>query len=352
MRAYDHHFMPRGGDMIRTAILAATVATGAAGPAVSQPATNVPESALAPERAGTDEWQIAFDRTFRHHRTWVGDVRLHYVRGGRGEPLILLHGWPTTWYEWRRIMPMLAERYEVIAVDTRGLGDSSRPASGYDKETLADDIAGLIRALDLPVVNIAGHDLGAQIVLAFARNHADMTRRAALLDVPLPGLTDWEASQYWHFTLQSTPDIPDILVRGHEREYLGFFYAGVAHNPSAFTQADIDEFMRTYLQPGAMRAGFDYYRAFSHDAEVNRGWAQAGGRLEMPVLWLGGRSATNDAPGRSAEAAGTEDLLGRQLAPVASDLQGEVFEECGHWLSTECPERTAERLIRFFGEGR
>lgn len=249
-------------------------------------------------------------------------------------------------------MPTLAERFDVIAVDTRGLGDSSRPGFGYDKETLADDIAGLVRALGLSSVHIAGHDLGAQIVLAFARNYANLTVKAAFLDVPLPGLTHWEASQYWHFTLQSTPDIPDMLVRGHEREYLGFFYAGVAHDPSAFTLPDIDEFLRTYLQPGAMRAGFDYYRAFPRDAEVNRAWAQAGGVLEMPILWLGGRSATNDAPGASSEASGTEDLLGRQLAPVARDLQGEVFEDCGHWLSTECPERTVERLIRFFDEAR
>jgi len=293
------------------------------------------DPALAPDLAATPAWWTAFDHMFTHHKTYVGDVPLHYVRGGQGAPLILVHGWPTTWYEWRRVMPALAAHFDVIAVDTRGLGDSSRPLSGYDKKTLAADIAGLARELGLGPVHIAGHDLGGQIAYAFAMDHPELTRRIAILDVPLPGLDGWEDVQYWHFRLQETPDIPEMLVAGKEREYLTYFYAQVAHNPAAFTAADIDEFLRTYTQPGAMRAGFAYYRAFQADAQVNRADAAAGQTLRMPVLWLGGASATND-------------LLGRQLRAVAPDLRGAVIAGCGHWLSTECPRQTSQRLIDFF----
>lgn len=132
--------------------------------------------------------QLPFDRRFTHHKAYVGDVRLHFVRGGQGDPLILLHGWPATWYEWRRVMPALAARHDVVAFDIRGLGDSSRPAAGYDKETAAADIAGLARLLELGKVDLVGHDIGGQIAFAFARNHADLLGRVAILDIAIPGL--------------------------------------------------------------------------------------------------------------------------------------------------------------------
>lgn len=107
-----------------------------------------------------------FDTTFTHHTAKANGVRLHYVMGGKGDPVVLLHGWPTTWYEWHKVMPALAQHYTVIAPDTRGLGDSSKPATGYDKLTLASDIYGLVQQLGFQQINLVGHDLGGQIAYA------------------------------------------------------------------------------------------------------------------------------------------------------------------------------------------
>ncbi len=290
-----------------------------------------------------------FDKQFTHHKIYVGDVRLHYVRGGHGTPLILVHGWPSTWYEWRRVMPALAEHHDVIALDIRGLGDSSRPTGGYDKETAAADIAGLIRALGLDPVDMAGHDIGGQIAFAFARKYPEMLRRVAILDIALPGLPEWEQSQLWHFAFQGQPDIAEWLVAGHEREYISYFFNNETYNPSAFTREDIDEYVRTYTQPGALRAGFDYYRAFKQDAMVNKAWADKGGKLSMPVFWLGGLSSSNQLPSGQSEPAGVGDLLQRQLVGVATNLSGGQLTGCGHWMSTECPDVGSRKLLTFFG---
>ena len=299
-------------------------------------------------RHSSGDTKSAFDQVFTHHKAYVGDVRLHYVRGGHGSPLILVHGWPSTWYEWRRVMPALAEHYDVIAVDIRGLGDSSRPMTGYDKEAAADDIAGLIRLLKLGPVDMAGHDIGGQIAFAFARQHADLLRRVAIMDIALPGLPEWDQSQLWHFAFQGTPDMPELLVTGHERQYITYFFNNETYNPSAFTREDIDEYVRTYTQPGALRAGFEYYRAFKQDANVNREWTDKGGKLTMPVFWLGGLSAVNQLPTGQSEPAGTGDLLQHQLVGVTTNLSGAQITGCGHWMSTECPDVVSRKLLEFF----
>ena len=287
------------------------------------------------------------DTGFTHHRVVVGDVRLHYVRGGKGEPLILVHGWPTTWWEWHKIMPGLAKDFEVIAVDTRGLGDSSRPEGGYDKDQVGEDIVNLARQLGLTHFSVAGHDLGGQVAFAIARNHPDIVKRVAILEVPLMGMPYSDAIRPWHFVFNSVPDLPEALTQGRERLYLDQFWSRLTYNPRGFQEADIQEFLRTYTAVGAMRAGFDYYRTFDQDGAANKAWLAAGNKLHMPVLWLGGE------PTPPAEIAkigfiSTADLLGRQLETAATDLHGRILPGCGHWLASECPEQTEEHLRAFF----
>lgn len=279
-----------------------------------------------------------FEQTFTHHTATVNGVRLHYVIGGKGEPCVLLHGWPTTWYEWRRIMPALAERYTVIAPDSRGLGDSSRPSTGYDKRTLASDIYGLVQQLGFKQIDLVGHDLGGQIAYAYANEYPENVRRLAILDVPIPGLASWEeARQNWHFPFHAVPDIPEALVAGKERMYITHFYTAFAYNPVAFTEDDINEYVRTYSAPGAMRAGFEYYRAFPEDVRQNREYAKR--KLTMPVLVIGGEK-------------GTGGLLLKQVRPVAANVRGSVIKHCGHWLATECPDELVQQLLAFFSEQR
>lgn len=277
--------------------------------------------------------QANFNRVFSHRMASVNGVRLHYVIGGKGEPVVLLHGWPTTWYEWRRIMPALSQQYTVIAPDTRGLGDSSRPKTGYDKRTLAEDIYQLVQQLGFQQINLIGHDLGAQIAFAYANEHPKNIRKLVLMDVPIPGLTNWEqAKQNWHFPFHATNDLPEAMVEGKERLYISWFYSNFAYNPAAFTAQDIDEYNRTYSAPGTMRAGFEYYRAFSEDERQNQEYVKR--KLQMPILTIGGE-------------AGTKDLLIRQIQPVAVNTRGVVMEKCGHWLSTECPNRVTQELLTF-----
>lgn len=286
-------------------------------------------------------------KVFRHHRVAVGNVRLHFVRGGEGKPLFLLHGWPTTWWEWHKVMPGLAEDFDVIAVDTRGLGDSSRPKTGYEKDELANDIVRLAAHLGFEEFSVAGHDLGGQIAFALARTHPEKVERLAILDVPLMGLPYSELVNPWHFAFNKVHDLPEALTQGRERLFLDQFWSGFTYNPRGFEEADVQEFLRSYSTAGAMRAGFEYYRAFERDGAANRAWFESGAKLNMPVLWLGGET-TNEADAARAGIISTGDLLGRQLEQATTDLRGESLDGCGHWLASECPEQTEERLRAFF----
>lgn len=334
-----------GKDTFALGLMIATLFSGAASAQEATPAAT--PSATAGEISQPLTPELGPETGFSHHRTAVGDVRLHYVRGGEGDPLFLIHGWPTTWWEWHKVMPGLAEDFDVIAVDTRGLGDSTRPTGGYDKEQIGEDIVALAQELGLSSFSVAGHDLGGQVAFAIARNHPDMVERLAILDVPLMGMPHSEAIQPWHFAFNKVPDLPEQLTQGRERLFLDQFWSGFTYNPRGFEEADIEEFLRTYTAVGTMRAGFNYYRAFEEDAAANKAWLDAGNKLEMPVMWLGGEDTPQeDIPG--AGIISTGGLLGMQLETAATDLQGESLQGCGHWLTSECPERTEEKLRDFF----
>lgn len=276
-----------------------------------------------------------------HHHTQLDGVTLHYVVSGRGPAVVLLHGWPQTWYEWRHIIPALAERHTVIAPDLRGLGDSSRPEIGYDKKTVANDVWQLVNGkLGHERFLVVGHDWGGPTAYALAAAHPEAVTRLAILDVVIPGDGgDFsQAGRRWHHQFHLTPDLPEALTEGRERLYLSWFYRTFGHRPDAISEADIGEYLRTYTQPGAMRAGFAYYRALPQDAADNRANAERL-KLPMPVLALGGAGGR----GRGRE---PEDSLRR----LALNVQGEVIAECGHWIPEEQPRYLAERLLRFFAE--
>lgn len=142
-----------------------------------------------------------FAQTFAHHRANVNGIRLHYVIGGQGDPVVLLHGWPTTWYEWRHVMSILGDRYTVIAPDLRGLGDSSRPTTGYDKRTIAGDIYELVQQLGFNQIHLVGHDLGGQVAYAYASEYPGNVRRLAIADILIPGLPGWDEIRTTAFSL-------------------------------------------------------------------------------------------------------------------------------------------------------
>lgn len=276
-----------------------------------------------------------------HHYFDTGDVVLHYARAGTGDPVVLLHGWPQSWYCWRKIMPALAQRYTVVAPDLRGLGDSSRPLEGYDKRVIAEDIWKLTQHLRFDRYFLVGHDWGGPVAFCLAATHTAAIRRLVMLDTAVPGDGSGTFSQHgrrWHHAFHQTADLPEALVAGREDIYLGWFYRQYGYTAGAIGPEDIEEYLRTYRQPGALRAGFAYYRALNQDVADNQ-TLLARGTLTMPVLALGGGKAF----GRGAE---TLESLKR----VALDVRGGVIEDCGHWMAEEQPEAVTRAMLDFFAE--
>ena len=278
-----------------------------------------------------------------HRSLQLSRVELHVVIDGMsaGEPVVLLHGWPETWHAWRKVMPLLAQRYRLIAPDLPGLGDSSRPAVGYDKKTIAQDLREMCERLSLPRFHLVGHDWGGPTAFALACAAPDQIRTLTILDVTIPGIGPdiSQGGRRWHHAFHMTPELPEALVRGREREYLGWFYREFCWQRDAITRADIEEYLRCYSRPGAMRAGFEYYRALPQDKTDNRSLLDSGFRLPMPVLALGG--AKTEARGRA-----TEPL--ESLRAIALDVRGDAIAECGHFIPEEQPAELADHLLAFF----
>ncbi len=274
-----------------------------------------------------------------HHYADLGDVRLHYVTAGKGPTIVLLHGWPQTWYMWRDVIPDLAERFRLVAVDLRGLGDSSRPVSGYDTTTLSNDIWRLMHEeLGLEKFSVLAHDWGGPVAYALAAQHRDAVQRMMILDVPVPGDGSPLAGMArWHYGLHSELDFPEALVAGREELYLGFFYRKGGASPTAIAPEAQREYLRTYTQPGAMRAGFNYYRALPQDVEDHLKYL-AQGKLEMPIEVYGGGDARI---GRGNAALESWQRVGTQVS-------GGVAEGCGHWIAEEDPQFVVERARAFF----
>ena len=278
-----------------------------------------------------------------HHYADLGDVQLHYVTAGAGFPVVLLHGWPQSWYEWRHILPELATKYRVIAPDLRGLGDSSRPLEGYDKKTIANDIWRLLHDhLGLKEFFLVGHDWGGPTAYALSAAHPEAVRKLAVLDVTIPGDGSTNFSQggrRWHHAFHQTADLPEALIAGREDIYFGWFYRNWGHHPNVLSAGDIAEYLRVYSQPGALRAGFSYYRNLARDIADNEAIAKTF-KLPMPVLALGG----NNAWGR-----GTEVL--QSLQRLGGNVRGGVIDQCGHWMAEERPAVLLEHLLPFLAEG-
>ena len=276
---------------------------------------------------------------FQHHTAFANGQRIHYVREGEGPPVVLLHGWPQTWYMWRKIIPALADHYTVLAPDLRGFGQSSKPLDGYDKRTVAVDIRELVRGLGFERVALVGHDMGGPTAYAYACAHPEEVTRLAILDVAIT-IDPAEQNEYYkrlfHLSFNARPDIAIALVSGRERTFLTHFYRD-CYNPGAFSLADIDEYVAAFSAPGAMRASMAHYGALPLDLEHNRENAKR--PLEMPVLALGGEMSF----GRGVE---------KSLRQVARDVEGGVIPGCAHWVAEEQPERLLERLLPFLAGDR
>jgi pimeloyl-ACP methyl ester carboxylesterase len=278
---------------------------------------------------------------FSHRYANLDGVRLHYVTAGKGAPVVLLHGWPQTWYEWRHVIPVLADKFALVAPDLRGLGDSSRPISGYDKKTVANDVWKLMHDhLGHARFAVVGHDWGAPVAFRLAADHPSEVTHLVMLDVPVPGDQPSGAAisgrPRWHHTFHQVLDLPEALTNGRERIYLEFFFMNGCDQAGAILDADIAEYVRTYSQPGAMRAGFNFYRALPQDVADNRATLASGFKLPMSTLGLGGGGPR-----------GRGDLVVESLRRVATRAEGGSIPDCGHFIPEEKPEELARHLREF-----
>jgi pimeloyl-ACP methyl ester carboxylesterase len=278
--------------------------------------------------------------TFSHHTAAVNGIQIHYVIGGKGDPLVLLHGWPETWYAWRHVMPTLAKNYTVITPDLRGLGDSSKPTTGYDGKTVAEDIHQLIGKLGFKTIFLVGHDIGTQVAYSYAAAHPTQVKKLAVMELTIPGFAPPGRMPLWWATFHQTPDIPEALVEGKEMMYLSWFYHNLANNPAAITQADINEYVSHYSAPGGMRAGFEHYRAFPHDAIQNQNYSKT--KLTMPVLALGG----GYIPTFGGNITMPTIIYGMKI--LAQNVQGITVPNSGHFIPEEQPKFVIDQLIKFF----
>ncbi|MFD3686600.1 alpha/beta fold hydrolase [Nocardiopsis sp. NPDC058631] len=293
----------------------------------------------------------SLDGGFSSHHADVNGVRLHYVcgGGGDGEPLFLLGGWPQTWWQWHKVMPALARRRRVIAVDLRGMGSSSKPDGGYDKRTMAHDVHALAEHLGLTRFGVAGHDIGAMVAYAHAALFPESTSRVCLLDVPHPD-ENWSAfgllpgpdqhvdpghgnpagPYLWWFAFNQVRGLPEALLEGRFSLLGDWLFDYMAEDPASIGEHSRRVYARAYSSADAVRAGNGWYQAFNTDIADERTY----GRVEVPLLALGGD--------------GSNHAFLKELMPSkGTDVRVVEIADCGHYLPEEQPEAVADALEAF-----
>ena len=277
---------------------------------------------------------------FRHSQIPVGGSSLHVVEAGdpAGPPVLLVHGWPQTWYSWRQVMTVGAGDAHLIALDLPGIGESSGEATNGSNQHLADTVHQLVDTMGLENLTLVGHDAGALVVYAYLRTYA--LHRAVLMDAPIPGVDPWDElmrnPQVWHFAFHAIPGLPERLVQHRQRDYFGFFFDNFSRNPAAITDDARTAYANAYASEEALTAGFSWYRTLAADASTNRG-VDNQRAVATPVLNL-----RADQPG----AAPAPFLDGLRRAGLRNVEQA-VVTGAGHFLQEEAPDQVWQLIADF-----
>jgi pimeloyl-ACP methyl ester carboxylesterase len=270
---------------------------------------------------------------FRSEYATVNGVRLHYVTGGDGDPIVLLPGWPRTWWEFHKVMPALAADRRVIAVDIRGMGKSAKPEDGYDKKTMAADIAALLRQLGYETADIVGSDIGAMVAFSLAANHPDLVRTLTLLDVPHPEEGLYQLSllpqpgqfHLWWFAFNQVRGLPERLLAGNARVLVDYLCDLILVDKDAVTDRDREIYASAYDTADAIRAGNGWYQAFGQDIIDDRAYEP----VAAPLL------ALTD---------GQYDYLSNLLPTKGKNVRVVRIAGGGHYLAEEKPNAVLEHL--------
>src|SRR6516162_8176728 len=289
---------------------------------------------------GAPNLPAGFTDTFTSRYVDTGDLRLHVVTGGQGPPLLLIHGWPQTWYAWRMLMPALARDFSVIAVDQRGIGLSDKPQDGYDTATLANDLVKLMGALGHQRFAVYGTDVGMPIAYAVAADHPDRVECLVVSEAPMPGVSPSPPlflppplnAMLWHLAFNQLPKINEQLVTGREE-----IFFGAEFDASAGTHKLPEDAVRYYIDtlaadPDHLRGSFEFYRAIPATIAQNEKRKEA--RLTLPVLAMGGIESTGD-------------MVGQAMSLVADDVQTVVLSGSAHWVAEQAPEQLLTALTTF-----
>jgi pimeloyl-ACP methyl ester carboxylesterase len=276
-----------------------------------------------------------------HHRANLNNTNLHYVSAGtEGSPILLVHGFPETWWAFRKLIPLLAATHRVFAVDLRGFGDSDNKAGHYDSQTSAEDLHQLIESLNIGPVHLTGQDISGATILRLAATHPEDVLSFTAIEMGLPGfgletLADVTHAGTWYIGVLAAPGIAEMLLAGREREFLGgFAYPAMSATPEAITDADIDEFVRTYSRPHAWRGAIGLYQSMLQEGTEVAALVAAR-KLNMPVLAIG---------------AGGGDFTFATMSQVATgQVRSASLEGVGHYAAQEAPDKVAEALLDFIG---
>jgi pimeloyl-ACP methyl ester carboxylesterase len=293
-------------------------------------------SAASPAAASRDTLQIA-DR-----QVTVGQQRVRYLEAGAGSTLVVLvHGWPASADSWREVIPLLSDKFRVIAPDLRGIGGSSSPSDDYSKAALARDLHAFVQSRGARRVVIVGHDIGGMVAYAYARQFPRDVAAVAILDVPLPGIASWDqiatAPHAWHFDFHAQEPLAESLVAGKQERYFRYFIDQTAGNARAISDAEVRRFARAYSSSAQLSAGFGFYRTFDADKTFNRAQTRP---LAVPMLLMGGDKSFAHMAEELATAL-------KQLG--ASNVRTALVKDSGHWVAEEQPAQTA-RLIADFAD--
>jgi pimeloyl-ACP methyl ester carboxylesterase len=285
---------------------------------------------------------------FTHHWVDAEGVRLHALEGGRpaGPVVVLLAGFPQTWWAWHQVMPRLAERFRVIALDLPGQGHSERPEGSYDTHTVASHVQAAVTALNVSKYWLVAHDIGAWVAFSLALKYEEHLHGLALLDAGIPGITLPEAVptdparawKTWHFAFHVVPGLPETLLTGREREYVDWFLKAKTLSPTAIGSAEVDIYAAAIAAEGGLRASLAYYRDASESARKNHDALQ-GRRLTIPVLGIS--SSDGSIPDMAAS-----------LSPWADNTTGVVIPGAGHFIPDEQPDAVADVVAAFVDDVR
>ena len=265
----------------------------------------------------------------------VNGLKLHYLTSGHGPAVILLHGYAQNSRMWRPLMPLLADKFTVIAPDLPGIGDSEVPKGDVDMKSAAARIHDLVNSLGIKKAEIVGHDIGLMVAYAYAAQFPTETEKLVLMDAFLPGIGEWESTyndpRIWHFRFNGPT--PELLVKGRERTYFEHYWNDFAADKNhSIPEADRKAYTLAYSRPGRMRAGWAYFISFPQTAQDFAQFSKT--KLTMPLLVIGGEKSRGDG-------------LGREAKEVASNVSVVILKNTGHWLMEENFKQTSDALVKF-----